>query len=438
MSRAALLLVPLLIVIVVAIGLRVGAGEGIRAAIVHGAPRSGDGLAWQISTLRDYGSAREMIAIDLHVAVKAGGKTISIDASTNTDGIAEIAIPTADRPTEIEVRASDGELLAWGGVHWEDAPWHNDDGPGFVKPTHQAGALGIHVAPWGGRLTAGFPGTLSVKLDGAPISEIELEAVGEEGLTIERTPARPCSSGFTTMEVLPLMQASGLTLRAKTKSGLTGEWFGPIPLALGGMMLGSVDTFGKTSVTAPGEAKRAYVEIADDRGRRFAKILDLAPDAVDQRPHATLDLPNVPAGFYWIVLSPDPGGAENLGSSTIARRVHIAPAKLAECDAAEKLAWTPRGFPRWVALDGLTGRRGILGQRRARGRMIALSGIASGSLLELLLIFRASRDAKRGLDTLERAAPKTRRRFGVIEIAIALAIAMLGFAVLAAIVAWLT
>ena len=78
----------------------------------------------------------------------------------------------------------------------------------------------------------------------------------------------------------------------------------------------------------------------------------------------------------------------------MARRAHVGPGELDPCDAAEKLAWTPRGFPRWVALDGLTGRRQILGQRRAHGRTIALSGIAAGGLLELLLILNLERAIK--------------------------------------------
>lgn len=441
MSRAVLAIVPLLIVIVVAIGLRVGAGEGIRAAIVYGAPRSGSGdsLAWQVATFRDWGAARETIPVRMHVAVKAGGRTLSVDTESNADGAAELSIPTTDRPTEIEVRADDGEILAWGGVHWEDAPWHNDDGPGWIKATRQTGTLGIHVAPWGGRLIAGFPGTVTVSVDGANASDIELEAIGEAGLSIERAPPKLCVRGVTTLDVLPLMQASGLTLRAKTKSGASGEWFGPLPVALGGMQLGSVDVDEKTTVTAPGEAAKAYVEIDDDRGRLHGAILQLTADASDPRPHATLDFPSMPAGYYWLVVSPDPRGAEKLGSSTIARRAHIGPGRLDFCDAAERLAWTPHGFPRWVALDGLTGRRAILGQRRAHGRTIALSGIGSGGLLELLLILHASREAKRGLRMLEAASPSsTKRRFGALEVAIGIAVAMLGFAILAAIVAWLT
>jgi hypothetical protein len=438
MSRAALVIVPMLIVIVVAIGLRVGAGEGIRAAVVYGAPTAGDALAWQVATFRDYGASRETIPVKMHVAVKAGGKTLSVAAESNEDGVAEISIPTTEHPSEIEVRADDGEVLAWGTVRWQDEPWHNDDGPGWLKATTQSGAIGIHVAPWGGRLTAGFAGTVTVSVDGAPASEIDLEAIGEEGLSIERPPPKLCARGVTTLDVLPLMQASGLRLKAKTKGGRSGEWFGPLPIALGGMQLGSVDTESHTSITAPGEAARAYVEINDDRGRRFATILPLAGDTTDPRPHAMLDFPQMPAGYYWIVVSPEPRGAETLGSSTMARRAHIGPGQLDFCDAAEHLAWTPRGFPRWVALDGLSGRRAILGKRRANGRTIALSAIASGGLLELLLILRASREAKRGLDHLESIAPRTRRRFGPLEIGIGIAIAMLGFAMLAAVVAWLT
>lgn len=438
MSRAALAVVPMLVVAVVALGLRVGAGEGVRAAVVFGAPRTGDAFAWQLATFRDWGSARETIAARVRVTAKAGARTLALEAETNDDGVAELSIPGPDAPAELEVRADDGELLAWGAPRLEEPSWRNDDGLAFARATKQTGPLVLHVAPWGGRLVAGFPGTLTVKVEGAPAPEIELEAIGEEGLSIERPPGRACPSGATTLDVLPLLQVAGLTLRARAKGGATGEWFGALPVALGAMHLGSGDVTDRTTVTAPGAARRAYVELCDDRGRARAWVLSLAPDAAEPRPHAALDLAGVPAGSYWLAISPDPRGAEKLSSSTIARRLHVGPAPLDRCEAAEKLALAARGFPRWVALDGLAGRRAVLAKRRARGRLVALAGVGSGGLLELLLVLRAARAAKRGLVALESVAPAAaRRRFGALEGAIALAVAALGFAMLAAVVAWL-
>jgi hypothetical protein len=144
-------------------------------------------------------------------------------------------------------------------------------------------------------------------------------------------------------------------------------------------------------------------------------------------------MPAIPKADYWIVVSPDPRGAESLGSATVARRVHVAKEALDPCEAVSRLAPSATGFPRWVALDGLSGRRVMLAQRRRHGRLIALSGLASGGVLEFLLIVRAWRTARRQLR--EARAPGT--RLGYLDIAIALMTTMLGFAILAAVVAWL-
>lgn len=427
MARAALVLVPLLVAVVIAIGLRLGAGEGARAAVVYAAPRAegSDALAWQIETFRDYLTSRETTSVRMHV--KVDGK-IDLEAESNSDGAAEISIPTAGKPSFMEIRAEDdGEILASGALEWEDLRWENEPRIAWLEPTRASGPLAIHVAPWGGKLVSGFPGEVTLLVEGAPPGDIEIEAEGEESASIARAPGKPCSSGMTTLSVLPLLQAAGLTVRAHTKSGARGEWFGALPVALGAMHVGSVDVDDHTTITAPGNAGRAYVEIDDDRGRVWATTLVLEGDAADPRPHADLRFPSL-SGDRWLVVSPDPRGAETLASTTVARRIHAGKGSLDACDAATRLAPSARGFPRWIALDGLVGRRRFLAEQRSRGRMIALAGLASGGTLELFLIVRASQRAQRDIQRLEG------RRLGFLELLIGLMVTMLGFAVLAAVV----
>jgi hypothetical protein len=376
-------------------------------------------------------SSREVVGVKGHLKVREPGKTIEQDFATNDDGVAELALPVKGYSMDMEIRADDGELLASGAVRFEDIHWDNTPKIDWLKPTRSSGPLTIHVAPWGGRLTSGFPGMLTVWVEGAPSGELEIEAEGEESATVDHKPARVCPSNMAALAITPLLQAAGVTIRARSKSGAKSEWFGALPITVGGMQLGSVDIDDKTSVTAPGNAKTAYVEIDDDRGRAWSSVLELAGDATEPRPHAMLAMPKIPSGDYWIVVSPDPRGAETLASGTMARRAHVAKEALDPCESVSRLAASATGFPRWVALDGLSGRRAALAQRRRHGRMIALSGLASGGLLEFLLIVRAWRTARRQLQT------SPGMRLGYLDVAIALMMTMLGFAVLAAMVAWL-
>jgi hypothetical protein len=441
MSRVVLTVVPAVSVAIVAIGLRLGAGESVRGAIVYGTPRGAKATSWfwQVRTFSEYWGTRETLSVGLHATVDAGGKRVVTNAHTNDDGVAELELATDARPEQIELRADDtNEVLASGAVHWEDVPWRNDDGETWVKPTSRGGPILISIAAPGGRLIAGFPGTLVVRVEGAPGSEVQVTAEGDGALDVATTKLVPCPSGRGALTVTPLLHVAAITLRAKGKDGRVGDWFGPVPVAHGGMRLGSLDVTDATTVTSPGTARRAYFEIDDDVGRVRAGIIDLVTDATEPLPHAGLSFQGLPEGDYWVVLSPEPTGAEKLQDASIARRVHVGKDALDPCVALDRLTRTARGFPRWVAIDGMVGRHLVLARRRGRGRTVALLGLFSGALVEFLLVVRAARAAKRNLERLERggANADVRRRFGALEVALALALSMLGFALLAALVSW--
>src|SRR5690606_21195943 len=87
---------PIVSVATLMIGLRVGAEDAVRAAVVMGAPPARalpDGttaLAWQLLTLVHDRGVRETIPIDgLTVVARARGREARWEGRTNEDGIAE-------------------------------------------------------------------------------------------------------------------------------------------------------------------------------------------------------------------------------------------------------------------------------------------------------------------------------------------------------------
>lgn len=441
MSRVALAVVPAVSFVVVAAGLRLGAGDSVRGAIVHATPRGAGATAWywQVQTFGESWNARETISLGVRAVVLAGAERAETTVRTNDDGTAELELATAGRPEHLELRATDtNEVLARAAVRWKDVAWNNDVGDAWVKPTSRHGTLELDVAVPGGRLVAGFAGMLVVRVLGAPASEVELTAEGDGALDVATPSTKLCPSGRGALTVTPLLHVSALTLHAKTKDGRTGDWYGSVPVAHGGMQLGALDATGRITVTAPGTAHRAYFELDDDTGRVRAGIAPLAPDESEPRPHGSLSLQGVPEGDYWAVVSPDPAGAEKLEDAAIARRVHVGTSVLDACAMLDGAARSARGFPRWVALDGMAGRHAALSVRRRRGRAVALVGLVSGGAAELLLVLRAAQAAKRALDRLDRGAGTAlRRRFGALEVGLALTLAVLGFALLAVFVVWL-
>jgi hypothetical protein len=183
------------------------------------------------------------------------------------------------------------------------------------------------------------------------------------------------------------------------------------------------------------------VEIDDARGRVFATALALAADA--GWAHGGFDAPPLDEGLYWLVTSGDPRGAETLEGATIARPFSVTTASADPCEIGPRLAvLQARPHPRWVALDGFVNRRGRAHQRRMLGFSIAFSSLGIAAILELLLVIggaeKAREDIARALTGLGEvdAIPRVTRRTTAGGLLVGILVALLGFALLAALLLW--
>jgi hypothetical protein len=142
------------------------------------------------------------------------------------------------------------------------------------------------------------------------------------------------------------------------------------------------------------------------------------------------------------VTSGDPRGAESLAVGALARPfVKTAPGEDPGADLGATLATL--GAPdlaRFVALDGLPGRRRAEGGRHRRGLALAFGSLAVAAALETLLILRGFARARlqiaRVAAMLEDDAPRIERRFSAVSLAIGILLGLLGFALLAALLTW--
>src|SRR5262249_35015072 len=127
--------------------------------------------------------------------------------------------------------------------------------------------------------------------------------------------------------------------------------------------------------------------------------------------------------------SNDPRGAEAIEGGTVARPVLVTSEALDRCALGARLAPSAAGgFPRTIVLDGSTGRRDGMRERRRLRTTIGVDALALAALLETLLIASAARRAKIDLE------PRFSRGSPVGSVAIGLLAALLGFALLAALV----
>jgi hypothetical protein len=446
---------PIVAMVTFAIGLRVGGGSPVHAAIVYAAPRAtgASTFAWQIVTLVEDHGVREtepQAGLTVRARAKNGGEALW-RGETNGDGVAEarLDLPEVRRgdPIDLEVRA-DGqpETLGRGRLAWDDAAWM-DGSPGpFVRPTKRDGAIALDVAILGGRLAARAPTSLWVRAtsreDGHPIPGAAITADPDPGLDAAPSARVTCTIGWATFTASPAMFVASLALHARTTDGRSGEWFGVLPVAAGAMTVaiaGPVKAGAplKVEVTAPSE-RAGYVEVDDEVGRAAAGVAELEQTAGFA--HADLSLPGLSPGLKWLVASSEPRGAETLDGATRAFPFLVLgspappgmPVAGEVCADGAYLALHPAGgFRRWVALDGFVGHAGVDAARRRRGLAIALGSLAVASLLELLLVMDAARRGR----ALAYATDETSalvKRSGPGSVLIGVLVALLGFGLLAA------
>ena len=467
-TRTALVvLAPIVSVATLMIGLRVGAGEKVRAASVFAAPPGRPAapgaptpLAWQILTYLEDRGVRETIPIeDLSVVARARGKEARWTGASNADGIAEPPLAIADLttgdPVEIEVRsASESEPLARGAVGWHDVRWGSEPGAAeraAARPSRREGALGIDVLVEGERLVVGFETTLWIHVTGADPAKVALEVKPEPGLLVEGTPRLACDGWAEVRGVAPA-HVIGVQIDARG-DGPSGLWFGALPVAPGAFFVGMprVIEAGKGAeavLVAPNPRNVVYAEIDDTHGRVLAAALPLVVDATDPVPRARLPIPALAPGLHWLTVSGEPRGAERLAGAAIARPFLVVSANgVGETDgvrAGEACSvgpWLARrpatGFPRWLAIDGMATRGAPNRARHRLGLFIGLVSLLAAAILEVLLLTAASREARAVLllaDLDDPAAPRTEvtARPPGGGLAVAILVAMLGFTLLAA------
>jgi hypothetical protein len=450
--KAVQVLVPLVAILTLMIGLRVGAGEAVRAAVIFGAPPghpAPDGktpIAWQMLTFLDDRGVKETIPMkDLVVVGRSKGHEARWTGASNGDGIAEIALGIEGLafgdPLDLEVRAgADPTPLAQGRVEWRVVA--GDGGGsglgagvgslggerrvvpgGAARPTVRTGAIGLDVVVEGDRLIAGFPTSLWVRATPPPgISPIGLviEVDPEPGLLAERTKATTCGVGWAELPVTAQAHVVGIGVVAHAPSregpdAPSGKWFGALPVAPGAFFVSMprVLPAGAPSTVvliAPNPRDVVYAEIDDTRGRVAAVALPLAVEPGDPTPRARFELPALAPGLHWLVVSGEPRGAEHLAGAAVAKTILVGNTVPEEpginvqdaCNIGPWLAQRPApGFPRWVALDGLPARSSANRFRHGLGLAIGLVALLAAGILETLLLMAASREARVALQLAE-------------------------------------
>jgi hypothetical protein len=440
-----------------AVGLRMGASPAVRAAVVYGAPPSADhrGLAWQIVTLLDDRGVQEAIPLPhLTVFARARGLESRWDGSTNADGVAEAWL---DLPgvsfgdvVSLEVVAPDeSRPLASGLASWpEEVARPLPEGPALVRSSRRDGDLVVDVAVYGGRLAPGFFSSLWVRvIDKATkeaVAGAVIDAEPEPGLSVQASRVTSNVEGYAELRVSAQIHVVALGLRASMGTGTpgrSGAWYGAIPVAPGAAFVAM------PSAISPGEPRafdvvvptvlpRIYAEVDDEVGRAFAASLEV------ERSHATVAVPRLGPGRYWLVTAGDPRGAESLEGAAVARPFLVAdPSSLDRASLGPRLATSsPPRFSRFVALDGLPGKRRADGSRHRRGLAVALGALGLAAALEAILVLRAVARSKRLVarlaGVLEDESVAMERPFSAGSVLIGLLVAMLGFALLAALLNW--
>lgn len=437
MRRKVLLVgAPLVAVATFMLGLRIGAGEAVRAASIFAAPPGRPPapgapapLALQILTYYEERGVRETVAMrGLSLVARSKGREARWTGASNEDGIAEASVAidgfAPGDPLEIELTAEgEEEPLARGAVAWRDVAWARvDPARAAARPAKREGAVALDVLVEGERLVPGFdtPVWIHASLPSA------LEIAPEPGLRVEKDRLATACDGWAEAEVVAEAHVVGMGVTARAERGPEiGEWFGPLPVAPGAFFVGMPRVVAKgrreTAVlVAPNPRRVVYVEVDDTSGRIAAAALPLEVDAEDAIPRARFTMPELAEGLHWLVVSGEPRGAERLAGAAIARPFMVGGAEDA-CVVGPKLARSAaEGFPRWLAVDGMAVRGAKNRARHRLGLFIGLVALAAAAALDALLLVAIARETR-----VTSAKPPGG------SLAIAVLVAILGFALLA-------
>ena len=191
---------PLVAIVTLMIGLRIGAGEAVRAAVLFGAPLGRPApngktrLAWQLLTFLDDRGVKETIPMKgIEVVARSKGHEARWKGASNADGIAEVSFEMEGLafgdPLDLDVRVENEKApLAAGSATWGVPSGErstSSTNAAAARPTVRNGIVGLDVVVEGGRLIAGFPTSVWVRTTtpaGMAASSLVLEAEPEPGL----------------------------------------------------------------------------------------------------------------------------------------------------------------------------------------------------------------------------------------------------------------
>ena len=470
LERVLLVATPAAVLATVALGLRFGAGEKHRAAVVFAAPqsRAGTGLAWQLATFEEDRGAREPVAIPgVTLVARTPSKEARWQGATNEDGVAEALLPLSeDDDVQLEI-TSGTTLLARGEARKpSSAVVRRAPTTAWARFARREGPVALDVAVLGERVASGFPAVVWVRatdaVSGAPLAGVSIEPEPDSSLVPASSASRTDARGWAEIVATPVGHAVTMTLNARTAEGRHGLWAGALFVSPGAAQVRvrpriAPDEEPLLHVVVPTVRTTAYVEIDDVRGRAWAAVVSLDSEA-GAMPRADVRAPPLAPGLYWAVVAGDPTGATQLGPGSLAMPFVVAATDAAALgfgldpsvctepvdprDSPRVLSCclalsAARPVPRWEALEGFSLQHAAERLRRARGMSLALTAIGAGVVLEVLLLLRAAAATRARLRVTPDGAdgPLPIHAHPAWTVAIALLVAVLGFVLLAAFVA---
>ena len=469
-ERVVLLGTPFVALTAVGAGLRIGAPDVTRWAVVYGASvsRAGTGAAVQVVASQEDSrvlSPLSMTRLSM-IATTGDGRTVEWNGETNVDGVGEALLPLPTlRGTHIEVRAG-GALLA-GGEAMVQAAGHpgRPSYPAWMPFARREGEIRIEVALVGQSASPGFASTICVRsthrATGAASVDTLIEAEQDPSWNAAVPIGRTDSEGWAELTLTTVGLAVSLALHAHARDGRSGAWVGGLYASPGGARLDTrlrwtPDEEPRIDVVTPGPRATEYIEIDDAYGRAWAAAVTPAGPPTTW-PAASVRVPRLAPGLYWAVAASDPTTPSKLGPRATVRPFFVAwsddsalafgtdPAGCASRrDARETqaalwpcLALSPATpVARYTVLDGFPAIVRATRERRSRGLTIAMGSIALATLIEMALMLRAAAAtrARFAVDATDVAGAPEHTVVRWCSIGIAVLLGLLGFVLLAALI----
>jgi hypothetical protein len=395
LERIAIAATPAVALVTVAVGLRVGASSRAVGARVY-APSPGrgrEGVSLRLVTIADEGGVVETVSVPaITVVAMSNGQSAEWHGSSNIEGVAESWLDLrgsdGDALVDLRVTTADGMSLAKGSVTVKRhplAPQRSSE----VSATRRAGDLRLELFVYGGRLVPGSAGRVvaHVRDDrGVGLDGVRLIAEPEPGVVVDRSFPATARGGWAEAQVTAEYLLAPWTVESRAPDGRAGSWYGALPIAAGGATVDLPERV-ESSVRSlrfvvPPASRRLYVWVVDTTGVDVSAALDVT-DGV-----ATLDLPPLSSGTYWLYTAAGSHGVETNEASTVARPFVVANGSDGG-DSYPLMTLTPPSVTYDLLLDGLAAPRERARTSRRKGVQIGLSGLLLAGLLETLLLFRA-------------------------------------------------